>query len=82
MNELPAWFTEFSNQQIKGIDDELKLLESKSFEELQITYLKVWSVIEMFSKIVVILSKKRDYLKGIEPEIKVMALQENSWVKA
>ena len=69
MNELPEWFSIFSTQQIEGVDIELERLELKSLEELQVIFIKAWSVIKIFSKIVVILFKKREYLQTIEPEL-------------
>lgn len=72
MNDFPDWFVSFSTEQLESLKSDISLLEQKPLPELQIDYLKVWSVIESFSKIVVTLAEKRNFLKDLKPQMKVI----------
>jgi len=67
MNDFPGWFNDYSKEQLKECDDDGGCFTNDSLEELQIAYIKIWSVIEIFSKIIIILAEKRAHLKEIKP---------------
>lgn len=70
VRDFPCWFEIFFHEQIRGIECHSEYFSVMPIEQLQITYIKLWSVIESFSKIIKILAEKRNFLKELTPEIK------------
>lgn len=70
VRDFPRWFETFFNEQLSGIEYHAEYFSAMPVPELQITYIKLWSVIESFAKIAFLLAEKRHYLNELRPEIK------------
>lgn len=70
VRDFPRWFEIFFNEQTDGIQCRSEFFSAMPMPQLQITYIKLWSVIESFAKIVLLLAEKRHCLKELSPEIK------------
>lgn len=73
MQDFPDWFIDFANEQLEDFPKTIEYFEDKSHAELQIAYIKAWSVIEIFAKIIKVLADKRAYLKEIKPKLEQLA---------
>ncbi|MGL4937088.1 hypothetical protein [Shewanella sp.] len=69
VHDFPRWFENFFNEQADGIQCRSEYFSAMPMAQLQITYIKLWSVIESFAKIVFLLAEKRHCLKELSPEI-------------
>lgn len=69
VRDFPRWFETFFNEQTDGIQCRSEYFSAMPMPQLQITYIKLWSVIESFAKIVFLLAEKRHCLKELSPEI-------------
>lgn len=67
--DFPRWFEIFFNEQTDGIQCRSEYFLAMPMPQLQITYIKLWSVIESFAKIIFLLAEKRHCLKELAPEI-------------
>jgi len=76
IKDFPDWFIEFANEQLKDFPKNVsaEYFENKSIGEVQIEYIKVWSVVETFAKIIRILADKRSYLLEIQPKLEQLAI--------
>ncbi|MGE6381242.1 hypothetical protein ACQKCO_06355 [Shewanella baltica] len=70
IRDFPRWFEFFFNEQTDGVECHSEYFSAMPMPQLQITYIKLWSVIESFAKIVWLLAEKRHCLKELAPEIK------------
>lgn len=70
VRDFPHWFEAFFNEQLNGIECHADYFSAMPLPQLQITYIRLWSVIESFSKIAFLLAEKRNFLKELMPEIK------------
>ena len=70
VRDFPHWFETFFNEQLIAIECNADYFSAMPLPHLQMTYIKLWSVIESFSKIACLLAEKRHCLKDISPEIK------------
>lgn len=70
VRDFPHWFETFFNDQLSGIKCHADYFSAMPEPQLQITYIKLWSVIESFAKIVFLLAEKRHFAKELSPEIK------------
>ena len=77
MQDFPGWFIDFANEQLKDFPQTIEYFESKSTAEIQIEYIKVWSVVEIFAKIIKVLADKRSYLKEIKPKLEQLTTIKN-----
>ena len=69
IKDFPGWFVDFVNKQLCDYEDADECFENMTLAELQVAYIKIWSVIEGFAKITHILASKRNFLRELEPEI-------------
>lgn len=69
VRDFPHWFETFFNEQLSAIECHVEYFSSMPLPQLQITYIRLWSVIESFSKIVFLLAEKRHCVKELSPEI-------------
>lgn len=69
VRDFPRWFGIFFNEQTDGLQCRSEYFSAMPIPQLQITYIKLWSVIESFAKIVFLLAEKRHCLKELSPEI-------------
>jgi len=67
-NDFPDWFSEFVNKQLADVpifQDE----QSYDINDLSISYIRLWSVFEIYIKILVRLNEKRSAKKKIDARI-------------
>ncbi|WP_372930646.1 hypothetical protein [Shewanella putrefaciens] len=76
IRDFPRWFEVFFNEQTDGVECHSEYFSAMPMPQLQITYIKLWSVIESFAKIVFLLAGKRHFAKELSPEIeKIESIQ-------
>lgn len=63
MKDFPQWFIQFAQEQVQKYPEQELELQSKSDGDLMVLYLSLWSVVELFSKIVCLLNEKRNKLR-------------------
>ncbi len=67
--DFPDWFHDFLDEQLKEFPDFAEHETSRK-DDLMLSYLKLWGVIEAFSKIIVRLYQKRTNLIEIKAQLK------------
>ncbi|MDY0269988.1 hypothetical protein [Trichloromonas sp.] len=67
LKDFPAWFLGFAEGQLAGYLHFGAAHHDETIEQLQIAYIKIWSVVEIFSKIIIILADKRTTTKELKP---------------
>ena len=68
-NDFPNWFPEFVNEQLAKVPT-FQEQQSYDIDNLSIAYIRLWSVFEIYIKILVRLTEKRSAKKEIDARIK------------
>lgn len=78
--DFPNWFKPFLQEQIKEVPDFTEQ-ESYHIDNLMLAYIKLWGVIEAYSKIIYRLYEKRTNLKEVEPLLNEVKRHKETLIK-
>lgn len=78
--DFPDWFQPFLQEQLKDVPDFTEQ-ESYHIDNLMLAYIKLWGVVEAYSKIIYRLYEKRTNLKEVEPLLNEVKRNKDNLVK-
>ena len=78
--DFPDWFQPFLQEQMKEVPDFTEQ-ESYHIDNLMLAYIKLWGIVEAYSKIIYRLYEKRTHLKEIEPLLNEVKRHKENLIK-